>query len=208
LRQIVQSGDYVGELTSASLVAGFRAANFGYPGRRDWLTQPGKGGTGTWMLHGIHTMAQLRYIFGEVETVYLREHHATSFERPDIEGTMSGLLTLKRGIHMSIIQTCETRLTHNLAAYTLYGDKGCLRAAPDSCEVFCEGSEPLIIKYPEATLSEYALEMQTFASYVRGDESAPTHGRSERRSLAVVQAGYESAQSGLPVQLSARFGPL
>jgi predicted dehydrogenase len=208
LRHVVQTGKYIGELTAASLVAGFRAANFGYPGRRDWLTQPGKGGTGTWMLHGIHTMAQLRYIFGEVETVYLCEHHASSFERPDIEGTMSGVLTLERGINMPIIQTCETRLTHNLAAYTLYGDKGSLRAAPDFCEIFTADGEPGRIPYPEAALSEYALEIEAFARYVAGDNSAPTHGRSERYSLAVVQAGYESAQSGLPVNLAERFGTL
>lgn len=208
LRQVVETGEYIGELTAASLVAGFRAANFGYDGRRDWLTQPAKGGTGTWMLHGIHTMAQLRYIFGEVETVYLREHHASSFQRPDIEGTMSGLLTLERGIHMAIVQTCETHLSHNLAAYTLYGDKGSLRAAAGSCEIFVEDGDPLVISYPPFALSEYALEIEAFARYVHGDASAPTHARSERRSLAIVQAGYESARSGVPVNLRQRFGAL
>lgn len=208
LHQVVETGEHIGELTAASLVAGFRAANFGYAGRRDWLTQPKKGGTGTWMLHGIHTMAQLRYIFGEVETVYLREHHTSSFERPDIEGTMSGLLTLARGINMPIVQTCETRLPHNLAAYTLYGDQGSLRAAPDFYEVFSEDVEPQRMPYPPARLSEYALEIEAFADYVAGDENAPTHGRSERRSLAIVQAGYESAVCGLPIILNDRFGSL
>jgi predicted dehydrogenase len=208
LREVVQTGQHIGELTAASHVAGFRAPNFGYPGRRSWLTEPGLGGTGTWMLHGIHTMAQLRYIFGEVETVYMREHHARSFERPDIEGTMSGLLTLERGIHMSIVQTCETRMSHNLASYTLYGDRGSLRAAPDFCEIFTEDGAPLRIAYPPAALSEYALEIEAFADYVAGSGDSPTTGRSERRSLAIVQAGYESAQSGLPVHLKQRFGAM
>jgi UDP-N-acetyl-2-amino-2-deoxyglucuronate dehydrogenase len=206
LRHVVQTGQYIGELTAASLVAGFRAPNFGYAGRRSWLTNPGQGGTGTWMLHGIHTMAQLRYIFGEVETVYLREHHASSFERPDIEGTMSGLLTLERGIHMSIVQSCETRPPSPLAGYTLYGDQGSLRAMADFCEVFREDAVPLRVEYPEAALSEYALEIEAFADYVLEDCVGPTTGRSERRSLAVVQAGYESARSGLPVHLRERFG--
>jgi len=70
LRRIVASGEQIGELTAAALVAGFRAPNFGYPGRRAWLTEPELGGTGAWMLHGIHTMAQLRYVFGEVLTSF------------------------------------------------------------------------------------------------------------------------------------------
>ncbi|MFN8418686.1 MAG: Gfo/Idh/MocA family oxidoreductase [Anaerolineae bacterium] len=107
LRGIVATGEHIGELVGASLEAGFRAPNFGYAGRRAWLTEPQHGGTGTWMLHGIHTMAQLRYIFGEVETVYLQEHRAASFQRPDIEGTMSGMLTLRSGLHIRILQTCE-----------------------------------------------------------------------------------------------------
>lgn len=40
LRAVVRGGQHIGELTSASLVAGFRAQQFGYPGRRAWLAQP------------------------------------------------------------------------------------------------------------------------------------------------------------------------
>jgi predicted dehydrogenase len=110
LRRVVETGEYIGEITAASVVSGFQAKNFGYPGRRDWLTLPEKGGTGTWMLQGIHTMAQMRTIFGEVETVYIREHHARSFQRPDLEGTMSGLLTLESGVNVSVLHTCEVEL--------------------------------------------------------------------------------------------------
>jgi predicted dehydrogenase len=72
LRDIVQSGRQIGEVTSALLVAGFRATEYGFSGRRVWLSTPALGGTGTWMLHGIHTVARLRYVLGEVDTVYVR----------------------------------------------------------------------------------------------------------------------------------------
>jgi len=135
LREIVRSGKFVGELTFASLARGFQAQKYGYPGRRAWLSTPQLGGTGTWMLQGIHTMAQLRFIFGEVETVYMREHHASSFERTDLEGTMSGLLTLASGVNVSVVQTAETRLHGNLKGYRLHGDKGTIRASEQGCEV-------------------------------------------------------------------------
>jgi UDP-N-acetyl-2-amino-2-deoxyglucuronate dehydrogenase len=212
LRDIVRTGQYTGELTFASLVSGFRAPNFGYPDRREWLTQPERGGTGTWMLHGIHTVAHLRFILGEVETVYLREHKGSSFARRELEGTVSGLMTMASGIHVSVVQTCETRLPANLGGYTLHGERGSVRVGRDGIEVFGEniepGQEPLIIPVPEDGLSDYAQEIEAFADYVSGVAVGPTTAESERRSLAVVQAGYESIESGVPVDLRKRFGDL
>ena len=210
--EIVQSGQYVGELTYASLVRGFWGQNYGYPGRRAWLALPEQGGTGTWTLHGIHTVAQMRYILGEVETVYVREHRASSYVRTDLEGTMSGLLTMESGIHVSIVQTSETRLPGNVGGYVLYGDRGSLRASRAGCEAYGNAAgnsqEPLLLKYPEGALSSYAQEMEAFADYVAGVSIGPTTGTSERRSLAIVQAGYESARTGKPICLEERFGKL
>ena len=208
LREIVRTGTYVGELTFASLRAGFRAEpQYGYPGRRAWLSTPELGGTGTWMLHGIHTMAQLRFILGEVETVYMREHHARSFRRTDLEGTMSGLFTMESGIHVSVVQTCETRLRQDFQGYVIHGDAGSIRAAREGCWAVGHTQEdPQFIAYPEQDLSDYAQEMEAFADYVAGISVGPTTAESERRSLAIVQAGYESAQSGRPVDVKKRFG--
>lgn len=207
LKNIVETQAYIGELIAAAFVSGFRAQNFGYAGRRAWLTQPEVGGTGTWMLHGIHSMAQLRFILGEVTTVYLREHHAASFGRPDIEGTVSGTLTLEGGVQVSVLQTCEVNLPGDLRGYTLYGDQGCIRAHTDGYTVIGDQTVEYF-SYPASDLSDYAAEIEAFADYVAGTAEGPTTGRSERRSLAVVQAGYESMHSGQPVHLLSRFGAL
>lgn len=207
LREIVQSGQYIGNIVSASFAGGFRAANFGYPGRRAWLTLPQSGGTGTWMLHGIHSMAQLRYILGEVEAVYMREHHTASFERPDLEGTMTGVLTMVTGFHVLVLQTCEARLRGPLGGYTIHGDQGSLQANAEGCLVFPLEGESFDVVYPESALSEYALELAAFADYVNG-AYGPTDAASERRSLAVVEAGYVSAMTGETVVLRDRFGML
>ena len=208
LRQIVQSGQYIGRLTAASFVGGFHAPNYGYPGRRAWLAQPEAGGSGTWMLHGIHSMAQLRYILGEVDTVYMREHKAESFQRTEVEGTMSGLLTLETGVNVSVVQTAETKLPANLGGYILHGDAGSVRASREGYEVFAPDHALQTFTYPQEALSEYAQELEAFADYVSGVSVGPTTAESERRSLAIVQAGYESAQSGRPVSLKQRFGDI
>lgn len=210
LRGIVQSREYIGEVVSASVASGFRGVPYAYAGRRAWLSTPEMGGTGTWILHGIHQMARLRYVFGEVETVYIREYRTRSFTRSDVEGTMSGLLTMERGFQVAVLQTCEVRLKGTLRGYVIYGDRGSIRAFQEGCQVFSEelDEEPLQLSYPEAALSEYAQEMEAFADYVVDGVEGSTTGRSERRSLAIVQAGYESAQTGQPVHLKTRFGEL
>jgi len=211
LRGIVSSGRHIGELTHASTAAGFRAPDYGYAGRREWLSTPAMGGTGTWMLHGIHRVAALRYVLGEVTTVYMGDHHAASFTRPNLEATMSGLYTLESGVHVSVLQTCETRLRGDLAGYTLYGDRGVVRATERGCVVMAADQETgasTTVPYPEQALSSYALEIEAFADYVSGERTGPTTAASERRSLAIVQAGYESARSGQPVDLRQRFGEL
>ena len=212
LREIVRSGRYLGELTGVSLVAGFRALGFSYPGRRAWLTRPEEGGTGTWMLHGIHTISHLRFILGEVETVYMRAHRTTAFSPPAIEGTMSGLLTLTSGVNVAVMQTSETALPPDLEGYVIHGTHGSVRATRHGCEITGDDpggtSETRQLPYPAADLSDYALELEAFADYVAGVAEGPTTGRSERRTLAIVQAGYESAASGQPVNLRQRFGDL
>jgi predicted dehydrogenase len=212
LRELVRDGTQIGEVTFATVTNGFRAPQFGYPGRREWLTTLELGGTGTWMLHGIHSMAQMRFILGEVETVYMGEHKTDSFQRRDLEGTMSGLLRLENGFHVSMVQTCETRLPPNSYKYAIYADAGTVLASQEGCEVFSYvdngGREPKRFNYPKETLSDYAQEMEAFADYVAGISVGPTTASSERRSLAIVQAGYESAQSGQPINLKERFGDI
>ena len=88
--------------------------------------------------------------------------------------------------------------------------KGSIIATETGCDVFSEesGSEAVSFSYPQETLSDYALEMEAFADYVTAGIEGPTTGRSERRSLAIIQAGYESAKSGSPIDLKTRFGEL
>ena len=98
-------------------------------------------------------------------------------------------------------------------ATSVHGDKGSVQASRDGCEVFNEELEgaggSVWLPYPEADLSEYAQEMEAFADYVAGTYEGLTTGRSENLiHLAIVQAGYESMQSGQAVDLHKRFGAL
>lgn len=211
LREIVSTGKYTGDLTFATVIAGFRTDSYGYPGRRAWLAEPDAGGSGTWLLHGVHTVAQLRAVFGEVKTVYARETKTSGFSRPDLEATISCTLTMESGMTVQLVQSCETRYAPQQTGTTLFGERGVVhsnreRAIARSTDIYPDLSDPLRIEHPELELSEYALELQAFADWVIRGNKPLTDGASERQSLAVIQAGYESAASGQPVDLKERFG--
>jgi predicted dehydrogenase len=209
LRNLVVSGEPIGAVTTASIASGFRPrGRYGYPGRRAWLADPDMGGTGTWMLHGIHTLAGVRRVFGEVSRIYVQEHKNESFERSDVEGTMSALLTMESGLNVSVVQSPETRFLANTGGYQVHGEKGSVRATAEGYEMIADNEEPGVRGYPPASLSSYAREFKAFADYVGGDGSVATTGYSERRTLAVIQAGAESVARGQAVDLRERFGAI
>jgi len=210
LRDVVARGMHIGELTAATYAWGFRARQYGYGGRRAWLGKPAQGGTGTWMLHGIHSVARLRHILGEVRVVYLREHHNSRFSTPEVEGTVSGLFTLESGVPLSILHSCELELKGSAGGLWLHGSEGSIHARDYGYVVYADDSDraPRLRAYPDSTLSDYALELAAFADCIEGVNVGPTTGISERRTLSIVQAGYESVDSGLPIDLRSRFGDL
>jgi predicted dehydrogenase len=212
MREIVRSGDPIGKLTFAHLVSGYRATDPRYPGRRGWLTVPEQGGTGTWYLQGIHAVAALRYVLGEVAAVLAGEHRTASFQRPDLEATISAWLVLGNGLAVTFTQTTETNIPRHLRGFQLYGERGVVLGsrlggyAVYHTETGGDGP-PEHHQYPEG-LSEYALELAAFARQVRSGDPGPTDGRSERRSLAVLEAGIESIRTGSRVVLAERFPEL
>jgi len=238
LRELVSAGTYVGEVTFAAMTTGFRSPGIRYPGRRDWLTDPSRGGTGMWMLQGIHTAALVRHTLGEVKSVYMTEHKAASFERPELEGTMTGQFTLESGVGVWVAQTTETWLPGALNGWRIHGDEGSIIANADGFEVLSEslthetfGVEldeemaakagqhgqqfpprpdirSITMEYPPLEMSDYALELKAFAETIRGTGGGPTTAVSELRTLAVVQAGYESAAGAGVVDMAQRFPDL
>ncbi len=209
LRTLVSGGRHIGEMTAAVCVKGFRGLDYGYPGRRAWLAEPEQGGSGTWLLHGIHSVAAIRYIFGEVASVFAREHKTDAFVRRDIEGTVCVLLTLATGSSVHLTQTPEAKVKGPAGGYTVYGTEGSVRAYGSTVELLADdGTVAEVITCPTPELSSFAQEIRAFAQYVEHDVPGPTSGASELRSLAVVEAGYESMQTGKPINLPERYPDL
>ncbi len=206
LRREVRAGERLGRMTAAVCATGFRGLDYGYPGRRSWLSEPDRGGSGTWLLHGIHTVAQIRYIFGEIVSIMATEHKTDAFLREDVEGTVCALMRLANGCAVHLIQTPETRIRGPAGGYVVYGTRATMRAYDERVEVI--GDDGTVTEVVECTvqhLSSFAEEIRAFADYIRTGVPGPTTGESELRSLAVVEAGYESMSTGGPVNLEQRY---
>lgn len=194
LREIVRTGDPIGELTFAACTAGSRKQG---------------NATGTWMLDGVNTVSALRYVLGEVVRVYMLEHRTSSFGQLEPEGTLSGTVELENGVVVSLAQTAETDLQPRLSGFRLYGDRGVVIGREHSYDVFIgdprEGDQPTTVPYPPQEHSPFALELSAFVETVRGGMPGHTTGRSERRTLAVIEAGYETARTRQPIDLRERY---
>lgn len=193
----------LGEVVSVIATWGFRAPDFTYPGRRSWLTDPELGGTGTWMLHGIHRVAQLRALFGEVDRIYAVESRTASFTRREIEATVTALMTMESGVPVGLTQSSELTAPDVLKGITVFGERGVCTLRGNDLVIFDSGGalvhEERIVADP---LFPYSCELESFARHVVHGSDFPTNGEWELGSLAVVEAGYLSFRNNTPVSVA------
>lgn len=217
LRALLAGDSAVGSPVFAKLFHGFHTNRYGYPGRREWLGRTDLGGTGTWMLHGIHLVGQARFVLGEVRSVYMVERRTEAFETQEVEGSVCGTLVMESSVPLFVVQSCENRMPANTGGWTVFGNKGTLRASGEGIEIF-DADGTMIetgqgvesrgrIPEPPDQYSPFAREIAAFRRFVDGSEG-PTDGMSELRSLAVIEAGYDSIQTGLPIVLAERYPDL
>ena len=121
---------------------------------------------------------------------------------------MSLHMELERGTTVQLLQTSEAKVPERLVGYTLIGDEGSLHCTKDRCTFIDPDGGEQHETIPDAPLSEYAQELLAFYTWVTKGTHGPTDAVSERRSLAIVEAAYASAESGKMIWLNERYGEL
>jgi len=182
--------------------------SFSYPGRRAWLSDPAAGGSGMWMLNGIHLMSRARMFLGEVTRIYAREVHSAKFESP-LEATVVALLEFDTGAVATVTLSSELHGYKRYSDVVLFGSDGTLGTSdrnPSEIRIDTEdGDEPEIIDCTDQPRSgadgHFVRQMEEFLAAVAEGREPATSGTSERGSLAAVVAGYESMRTGRPVEL-------
>jgi len=208
MREVLSAGT-IGRVLSARINRITRGRHsYAYPGRRAWLADPAVCGGGIWMLNGIHDMSLARMLLGEPVRIYAREVHSERFASP-LEATVVALVSFDGGTEATFTVSAELHGYKRFGDVVLFGTDGTLRLARDSGElnIYTEdGEEALDCRQEQIDQARGAFvrQMREFLTAVAEGGEPPTSGRSERRSLRAILAGYESIRTGRPVDVQAR----
>lgn len=205
-REALSAGK-IGQLLSGRINAITRGRHtYMYPGRRAWLADPSICGGGIWMLNGIHDMSVARMLLGEPVRIYAREVHSEKFQSP-LEATIVALISFAGGAEISMTVSAELHGYKRFGDIVLFGSEGTLYLRrQDAAEVVIHtegGAEAIDCADDDRgdARGAFVRQMEEFASAVAEKRQPATAGRSERKTLAAILAGYESVRTGAPVEL-------
>lgn len=176
--------------------------------KRRWFLDREKAGGGIWMAGGIHDVDALRMLIGEVEKIALFQAKKVF---PEMEGddTVAALLEFRNGSVGVITESFSTKtfkkVPPNGCPSILNGDSGTITVFSDEMEVYSGklGTDAdSCVRMKVADNDTFVEEVKHFMSCVRSGEKPVTSGEEERKTLAVICAGYESLSKGsVPVEV-------
>lgn len=198
----------IGPVLSGRLNMIFRGRHtYAYPGRRAWLAHPAEGGSGIWMLNGIHGMSTARMFLGEVTRIDARQVKSDAFESDAVEATVVALVSFDGGAELTMTVSAELRGYERFGDLVLFGRDGTLelpRQGGAELRIYTDG-EPEVVPCDEPAADgaepHFVRQMREFLAAVAERREPATSGPCERATLAAILAGYESIRTGRPVVL-------
>lgn len=182
---------------------------FEYPGRRAWLGRPEEGGSGIWMLNGIHVMSAARMIFGDVVRIDARTVRSKEF-CSDVEATVVALLDFDTDAVATLTVSAELHGYRRFSDMVVFGSRGTLQLnwrRGEALKVYSEDgpSEEIDCGAGEEgrVPVSFVRELEEFLCAVEEGREPYTSGRQERNSLAAILAGYRSIDEFRPMQVDA-----
>jgi len=173
---------------------------------RPWMLDKRKAAGGIWMVGGIHDVDALRMLIGEIETVSLFQARSVLLEMEG-DDTSVGLLKFFNGAVGVVTESFSTKTFRSMSPLgcpsVINGSLGTITVYHDEIEIYGEktGTDSCLrIKVPRN--DTFIEEIKHFIDCVKTDKNPITSGEEERKSLAVICAGYESLEKGgVPVHL-------
>ena len=195
----------IGEIFLARIFRDHEMHN--YLRRRPWMLDKRKAFGGIWSSGGVHDVDVLRMLVGEVETVSLFKAKSML---PEMEGddTSAAILKFENGALGVVTESFSTKTFRSLAPNgcpsIINGSNGTITVHQNEVEVYGEKTHGpnvcLRIKVEPKGL--FAEEIRHFLNCVRTGRKPVTSGEDQRRTLAVICAGYESlSKNSVPVKV-------
>ncbi|RLG99156.1 hypothetical protein DRO28_01550 [Candidatus Bathyarchaeota archaeon] len=197
LKELIEDG-ILGEIF---LVRMFRDHELhGYIKARPWMLDRRRAAGGIWMSGGIHDVDAMRMLIGEIETVSLFQTRKVLHE---IEGdeTSVGILRFFNGAIGVLTESYSTRTFRSTfpigCPSIINGSEGTIMVYQDEIEIYGESTgKNSCVRSRVERRDTFLEEIKHFIRCVREDKEPITSGEEERKSLAVICAGYESLRKG------------
>ena len=204
LKEMIEQ-NYIGEVFLARIFRDHEMHD--YLRRRPWFLDREKAGGGIWMSGGIHDVDALRMVVGEVEAISLFQAKSVF---PEMEGddTVAALLKFRDDALGVVTESFSTKtsrpISPNGCPSILNGSTGTITVLPNVIEIYGErsGNSDKCTRVKVEETDTFIEEAKHFIRCIRRGEVPTTSGEEERRTLAVVCAGYESLDRGsIPVEV-------
>jgi UDP-N-acetyl-2-amino-2-deoxyglucuronate dehydrogenase len=174
---------------------------------------------GTWAMDGgalmnqsIHHIDALQWLIGDVESVFA--YTGTQAHQMEAEDTGVVVLRFKNGALGSIEGSTITYPQNIEGSVAVFGEKGSLKIGGTALnrkvlwriDGELENEREIImadlVDPPSVYGSSHRLVIEDMIDAIHEDRPSKTHGNEGKRSLALVQAIYESARTGQPVEVN------
>jgi len=177
--------------------------------RAAWLNDAERLGGGQWHLNGVHIVSPLRGWFaaggaGDVEAVFAREFRTPEFDAPEgIEASVHATLAFESGASADVSMGLEVHDDDRFDDVRIVGTDGSIRVDADRSRVdVYRGDRTETVDAGDGDAFE--IQMAAFLDTVLDGRPSRTAGVRERDTLAVVEAGYESMETGTSADVHRR----
>jgi predicted dehydrogenase len=181
---------------------------------RRWFLDARLAAGGIMMAGGIHDIATMRILVGEVRTVYAARA-VQRFREMEGDDTSVAILHLERGVigvlvESFVMKSLATASGSEVHRLRIDGELGSLSVQNgETIHLYTERARGAARKSPVETrihvrqADTFQLEVAHFLEAISTGEEPISSGRSQRRPLEIVLAAYQSMATGLPVAVTA-----
>jgi UDP-N-acetyl-2-amino-2-deoxyglucuronate dehydrogenase len=209
LKQVVDAGRLGKPILVNGYVKWYRPP--AYYGDSRWRGRRALDGGGALMNQGVHTVDLLLWLMGDVERVYART--VTALHEIEVEDTVVATLEFRNGAigtleaGTSIYPGYERRVELTGAEGTIIMEHDRIVAAdlrtpdptlisPDSNDSNASASSPIV-----SDVGGHRRLIEDFLQAIETNSRPVCDGREGRKSVAFIEAVYESSRTGLPVEI-------
>ena len=204
IKELIDEG-FIGEVFLARIFRDHEIHE--YLRARPWFLDKKKAGGGIWISGGIHDVDALRMLLGEVEEISMFQAKKVFLEMEG-EDTIAAVMKFKSGAVGVMTESFSTKVFKQVSPlgcpYIVNGSDGTIMTHSNYLDVYSEkmGEPSVCMRIRVEERDTFIEEIKHFINCIKREETPITSGEEERKTLAVICAGYKSLKKeGVPVKV-------